>query len=511
MQVIVPEKANITSSPSFTRTGQAAYIDYRGDYRWAESGQIRFNHRLLEYDSMFDTYPVVFEGAMCEPKRKNLWVNNAEINGTVITPKVISQEAHTISIPEALFFVFSFQGTGNVRVQDQSGTTDYILYGTGVKKTVWKVFESTSLHFTFTVSGTVTCTQIEPIGLEFQTNPLDYLRPTSWIPNLTEAVTTREEETFFPSGGIVEYSDRYGRNLNFVESVQGFDIQGTTYFVGEQRQLNKKVYECIVETTSLPTEQDDDLNWVYVRPTNDIAMLDLTTTFGSSILAEGCFVYIVKGKLLDHVSLLEVDADDIDLSITKFSRAGSATSLVHRDIFENEAGPDFFNTDNMRNIHASLDDEEIYPFGDYGTIVSFRISSVRDKATGDFFPSNERIVKAGELLFGKDHATGDCLYGVSTSIKDYSTTEIDVLGYRRFIKRGFSKRVAGDILIDYSENNRVLSLLYSLRGEPALWIFSEREVDNVGLIVFGVYNSFSLKIAYPTKNVYNINIEGLTI
>jgi hypothetical protein len=525
MTVVKPTESIKNANLEFTRAAPAnsaaCYMDYFGRYKQAGINEIRFNHRYLDstyppvYDALGNLLEIVaFEGPLIEPQRTNYWTNNSTFDGTEYsTPSVPTElpvtNIKTITPPStALVFVFSFYGTGsvNVRYNYTVGTTTYMvnetLVGTGINDRVWKTFFRAGA-VTFTVTDVVNRPQVEvltstdaivPTGMTAEEFLLANAQPTSWIPcTVTDTPAVRAAETLNTSG-ITKNS--------FTETVLAYDID-LPYTAGAYVDYNYNIYEAIVDAPigTPPTELEGDLIWNFVRPSNKLAMIDLTTDGSSKISDFGYFSYVAKSSDIDFAAMVQLSANVTDLCIMHCTSLGTISSFNHSELLTQE----YLSVE----VVSSLKDKAIAD--NYYSVVSFRISPpIARETTGTvILPAPE--VSVGEFTYGESHIIGDTLYGVSSSIVDYSIKKTNTFGTTSFVKRGFSKRVSGDVMINRADQNTVLKLLYSLRAVPALWIASDNEFDSTPTIVFGFYNSFNLKIQYPTISSYNIEIEGIVL
>lgn len=498
MKIVIPEKVSNTTSSVFTRSSQACYLDYRGFYRIADINEPRYNYRYLD-----DNYELGYGGLLIEPYRQNIWTNNATINGNYVT--FLNVTTRTITIPNtALGFVFSFYGEGSVKVEYTNTHDGYVndtLVGTGSNQRVWKAYGAgAGLNVTFTVSGTVNRPQIEPIGFETifpsgisEDAIVKYAKPTSWIPCVGSTPSYRKEENI-TSNGIF-------RN-DFVETTEDYN-QAQEYFADDLVKYDNNIFESITDNNigNIPTLEETDLNWNFVKASNDTAFFDALTDSVSTIQGDGYFSYVIKDKHIDTATLLQLQGHFAEMCITQYSSLGTISE------FNQLILPSPTSNNSM---YLEIPKQTLYPTGDYGTIISFCISSEINIDTEEpIDPTAE--VSVGELIFGISEDIGKSLKGLSTSIIDYSLKSTNTFGTTTFVKRGFSKRVSGDILITGEEQNRVINKVYDVRATPILWVFTEDSIFNSSTIVFGIYNSFNLKIDYPDYQVYNIEIESLVL
>ena len=118
-------------------------------------------------------------------------------------------------------------------------------------------------------------------------------------------------------------------------------------------------------------------------------------------------------------------------------------------------------------------------------------------------------VEVGEMVWGTSYVLGDegIEQGAAVSIIDYSRKDTDT-GRTTFTRRAFSKRMSGQFLVDNDKINGVQRILADIRAVPSVYIGSE-DAQYAPLVVYGFYRDFSIDIAYPTKSLCRIEVEGL--
>lgn len=120
-------------------------------------------------------------------------------------------------------------------------------------------------------------------------------------------------------------------------------------------------------------------------------------------------------------------------------------------------------------------------------------------------------VAIGEFIFGTLYTLGDygTEQGATIGIIDYSRKDTDPdTGVVTFTERAFSKRMSATFLLDNTGLRTVQQLLADVRAVPSVYIGSE-SADYQPLVVYGFYRDFSIDIAYPTRSLCRLEIEGL--
>lgn len=120
-------------------------------------------------------------------------------------------------------------------------------------------------------------------------------------------------------------------------------------------------------------------------------------------------------------------------------------------------------------------------------------------------------VEVGEMIWGTFYVLGEegVEQGATVGIIDYSRKDTDnETGRTTFTRRAYSKRMSGQFMVDNNKINAVQRILAEIRAVPSVYIGSD-ESDYAPLVVYGFYRDFSIDIAYPTKSLCRIEVEGL--
>ena len=97
--------------------------------------------------------------------------------------------------------------------------------------------------------------------------------------------------------------------------------------------------------------------------------------------------------------------------------------------------------------------------------------------------------------------------GAKIGIQDYSVKQRDTFGNYTVLERAFNKKADFTVYIENSSVDAVVNLLASYRATPVVYLGSSGFGST---IVYGFYKDFSVDIAYPTKSICTISLEGLT-
>lgn len=126
---------------------------------------------------------------------------------------------------------------------------------------------------------------------------------------------------------------------------------------------------------------------------------------------------------------------------------------------------------------------------------------------GVIIDGGEAPAKCGALITGLSKEIGLTEYGAKVGITDYSRKTLDDFGNYSVVERAFSKRADFTVWIDSGLTDQVQILLSRYRAEPIVYVGSEAFGST---LIYGFYKDFSVDIAYPTKSICTLQIEGLT-
>lgn len=235
------------------------------------------------------------------------------------------------------------------------------------------------------------------------------------------------------------------------------------------------------------------LIWTYIRPSNRWALFDSQTSTSST--ATTSLEITINTKSIDGIALLNVVGNAAEVTV----RDGQDGPIIYTGI-QGLVGDVydwyqyfFYDTSIRRNTAVFLDIPSYT-----NTYTTIKVTA----ATGN-------PVSIGTCTFGKINTIGNSEYGFTSGITDYSKKETDEFGTTTFVRRAYSKRMSGRVLVNNAELNRVQRILYDLRAVPVLWFASQNPTFEEALVVFGYYRDFSTDISYPTYSYCSLEIEGL--
>jgi hypothetical protein len=116
------------------------------------------------------------------------------------------------------------------------------------------------------------------------------------------------------------------------------------------------------------------------------------------------------------------------------------------------------------------------------------------------------VPAVGTFISGWSVTLGDSLPGVEVGIIDYSSITTDTYGNTSITQRGYAKTARLKVRMATSAVDGVHKFLAKLRATPVVWV-GEDAFDST--IVYGIFKSFSVDIAYPTVSYCTIEVNGI--
>ena len=234
------------------------------------------------------------------------------------------------------------------------------------------------------------------------------------------------------------------------------------------------------------------LSWQYLRPANRWALFDTQVTTAST--ASQLINFTIATGAMQGFALLNLVGNSVTITVRNGLNGPviytSTQSLIGQvaDWYQYF----FFELETQRNQAIFVD----LPLNYTDTYTTVEVSGTN-------------TVSVGTCTYGKIANIGSTEYGITSGITDYSVKETSEFGETTFVRRAYSKRMGGRVLVNNAELNRVQRVLYELRATPALWFASVNPLLEEALVVFGYYREFSSDISYPTYSYCSLEIEGL--
>lgn len=266
---------------------------------------------------------------------------------------------------------------------------------------------------------------------------------------------------------------------------------GTDYAIGARSIYAHQVWESVQTPNVGNTPGTNALLWALTGPTNRWAMFDAEISTQTALASP--LTVVIKPSYANSLALFGLEGNTIDITVRDgitgpvvYSKTLSLDGTIIADWYQ------YFFEPSVQLAEVVLTD--LPPYGDAHITVAI---------------SGSGTVKCGDLTIGTMYMLGETQFGASAGIVDYSRKDTSATGVTTLNKRGYSKRMSAQAMLDTAQINKVQRVLASLRATPCAWIGTD-VAGYEPLIVFGFYRDFSIDIAYATVSYCNLEIEGLT-
>jgi len=302
---------------------------------------------------------------------------------------------------------------------------------------------------------------------------------SSYIPNPTGSPITRAVDVLGTAPGLL-YSN--------VPEDEPLWVSGNYVKGAKVRDATHVVFEALVDNASGPLT--DTSSWLKLGPTNRWAMLDDRNN--TQTVANDEIVFVVSPRAISQgVFLGNMDATEVRVSMVDQS-FGLVYSEVANQIVSTSGSSFYrwcFNRIRRRSYFLTL---KMPVFAN--PLITIAIRKDGSQA------------KCGMCMIGPAVDVGLSEYGLSTELKDYSTTTFNVDGTSSTMKRGYSKRMSVDLSVKSELVEGIEEQLISYRQKTVVWIGATFRGD---AILCGKYSSFKKVIeSYPISKMA-LQIEGV--
>lgn len=352
---------------------------------------------------------------------------------------------------------------------------------------------ATAYTLSFKGTGTVTLTGTSTAG-----------------PTVGSSLTTRVTRTFVPtagsltltvSGTVSELMLEVGSSYTTYTTARLWD-SAVSYVVGERVLLTNthKIYENIIAGINTTSPELAPTRWLEIGATNKWALFD--STVGTSTMATGSMVYILKPGRINSIALLELDAELVEISLVD-DVTGELVYSASMDLTTNSTVGDWYSyfyepiytQDTV--VATNLVDTTLLNLPAYtGGILTVRVSR----------PNAE--CSCGVVVVGLSADIGSTQTQPTIGIIDYSRKETDIFGNPTIIKRRYSKRMSTKLMMKSTEVDQVARVLAQYRSTPVVWVGADNTYTS--LIIYGFYKDFDISIDNVLYSSCTLQVEGLT-
>jgi len=266
----------------------------------------------------------------------------------------------------------------------------------------------------------------------------------------------------------------------------------TSYSVGQKvfRDGNHNIYERLVAGATPTAPESDATNWLLVGKTNRWQVFDKKV--GSQSVRADSINFVLTPGRVDSICLLNISASTVLVEMTDPSEG-----LVYSHSVE------LIST-------AGIVDAYTYCFEEIVLKTDFVLTDLPPYVLASISitlstPGAE--VLCGEVVVGLQKILGLTQYSPSMGITDYSRKAVDIFGNYSVLERGFSKRMACDVLVETAVMDEVHKQLSVYRATPVVWVGSELYTS---MLIYGFYKSFNMVLPGCQHAKCALEIEGLT-
>lgn len=250
--------------------------------------------------------------------------------------------------------------------------------------------------------------------------------------------------------------------------------------------------------TNTSTPGTDATKWTDLGVCNKCAAFDRQVSTVTSATNSLTITIAPSPNFVDSIALLGLIGTEVQVVVTD---AGASPPL-------------FDQTYSLEASTAGIDDWYEYFFSPFEPLTELIVTGLPLYLTAEISVTvtSSGAVGIGEFLYGVEYVLGayGTEQGASIGIIDYSIKQTDpTTGITTFVERAFSRRMSASFLLDNTQLRHVQKLLTDVRAVPSVYIGSD-STDYSPLIVYGFYRDFSIDIAYPTRSLCRMEIEGLT-
>jgi hypothetical protein len=306
-------------------------------------------------------------------------------------------------------------------------------------------------------------------------------RDSEYIPNSTNGPVTRAADVIASGAGLV-YSNvaineqPYSAATSYAKDAVVYD------------PVTHLTYKSVV-AANVGNALSDSTKWTKGDVINRWKMLDQYNNTQTSNLDEILLVVspevISQGFYLGNMDAGEVRASVVDLY----------EGMVYREVQNlvvSTSGSSFFNWCFRRIRKKSYAVSVLMP------VYARALITISIRKIG-------ATPKCGMCAIGPVVDVGLSEWGISTEIKDYSTTTFQFDGTSDTQLRGFSRRMSVDVEVDNDQKDVVEETLAQFRQKPVAWIGT---VLWGSACLFGRYSSFKSVLPNVRKSKISLQIEG---
>lgn len=266
-----------------------------------------------------------------------------------------------------------------------------------------------------------------------------------------------------------------------------------TYYLGDKRIYNHRVWEVIVTSTSAQPDigaAADPPAWLDTGADNRYKMFDrvISTQTENDDTIE---VTITPGSIVNAVALFGVSGNSVTVVVD--DPVDGVVYNETRNLQDNTLVTDWY-----AYFFESILAREDAIFDNLPSYGTASIDVTVDAGIG--------TAKCGELVIGQQRTLGVSNFGTGVSIIDYSIKSTDAFGNVVIVPRAYSKRADYDVTVETAQVSAVQKSLADIRTTPTVFIGDANRPETV---VYGYYKQFQIVLSTPSISSCSLEVEGL--
>ncbi len=268
---------------------------------------------------------------------------------------------------------------------------------------------------------------------------------------------------------------------------------GNTYSLDVMIQVtgDHLVYKSLQAANVGHTPSTSPTWWSVVGSTNARAMFD-SKVYSQTINPDSIVVQVTPSQIAGGVCLMNVEADNVVMTSTDPTDGVVYSTTLYSE--KANSGSSFWNwcfkRIRRRSVFVVLD---LPPY--YSSVIKIEIN----KPGG--------IAKCGMCMVGPVEQLGFTKFGLTPSIKDYSTSLFDSFGNLTSTERPWAKKLVVPVEVDNSIFDDLYGLMVGWRAKPVVWVASSLYESTTLLAKF---SDFRLVLDNPVKSPCDLTLDGLT-
>ena len=357
------------------------------------------------------------------------------------------------------------------------------VYSTGT----YVLFISTNIHKIYqSLTGStsvVTMTIASPCVVSWTAHGLAAGTPISFT-------TTGALPTGIVSGTVYYVLSPLTDSFNIAATVGGAAINTSGSQSGVHTAIGSANYNVVVT---------DETKWLDVGNDNRWKCFDESITSQTTNADSIANVFHTVGRV-DSVALLNIDAASVTITQTD-----ALEGVVYNQTYNlvDDSGITDWYAYFMEPILRATDKvvTDLLPYAN-ATVAVTLTDTGGTAACGGMVLGQAKDVS---YIYNSNYVGTEL--GIRVGIQNYSVKQRDAFGNYTILERAFNKTADFTVYVDNGYVSALYNLLASYRATPVVYI----GYGPIGAtIIYGFYKDFSIDIAYHTKSICTISLEGLT-